>query len=273
MKLSIEQVNEYLRTLGVDAEVVTDEKDIAKDFKADELVQTTNDTIKEVVRADIEAETIDAKLPAEIGKTMGTLRSAIARAFGGTNKEYEGMEIKDIVAKAKEKYNEVNGRVQNDWEQEKASMVEEHEKLIEALKTEYDDKLAESNNKYIQRDIDAYFLTLAQSQAVKSGDITEHADTLQYKARKQYDVKWNDEKKVVEFWKDGRVAMNGNKPIDHKEFAKDIFTKNGVLATGTQHLSPKDVKEHNLSSGIIKDDQQGIRLDQSNLREQLQDAV
>lgn len=262
MKLSIEQANEYLQELGLQGvQVVADEKEAEKDFKAETLVQQTNDTIREIVRGDIEKEITETRGAAEDGKAMGLLRSAAARIFGGVPKDYEGLDVKGIVSKAKENYNANNSKQQKDWEEERDELISAHEKAIAELEEEWTGKVTSAEEKYIQRDIDSYFMTLAGKVPTKGGELSEHADTLQYKARKQYDLKWNSEKNQVEFYtKDGKLAMNGNKPVDHTEFAKETFTKLGTIATGTQHLVPKTIKDNDAQQGkVITEEKKGIQ--------------
>lgn len=276
MKISTKQAKDLLKKLGVGVtEVVEDEKDADKDFKLEDVIAEVTEAIKDTVRPDIEDEVIKAKLPAETGKLLGTLRSAAQRMFGGTNKDYENLDIKQILELGKTKYDEGAGKAKTDWEKERDQLIAAHEAALTAAVTEKDTELGSWKTKYADRDINEQLIKITEKIPRIKGDITAHADMLRYKLSQKYDLKYNEEAKTLEFYtKDGKKARVNNKDVIADEAAKQEFTDMGILVTDMRGTKPGDVKngtETNVKSGIDQIKVDHLPSNLQNLAAELQD--
>lgn len=241
-KISLESAKKLLSALQVDVEVVADEKEADKDLVIDDIVAEAKETINADAVATLDKTALEEHGKKSVGQLLDTLRSQMAKNFGGTQNEYRGadktMTIQEIVALAKTKYDERTGQQAKDWEKEREELMTEHEAAIEKQKAEYEGQVNAERNKYIERDISAATLSMLEKIPRKGGDLADDADTLLYKARQQYDIKYNEAKKEMEWFVKGTDKPAPVKPAD---FAKQWIEKSGRLATDTRHLSPKDV--------------------------------
>lgn len=254
MKISQKQASELLKRLGVDAEVVADEKEADRSLHIEAIASEITHEIKEAIRPDIESETLKSRLPAETGKLLGTLRSAAARLFGGTNKEYEDLDIKGILELGKRKYEDRTGREKTAWEQEREQLIADHELALNNAVADKDKEITNWKTRYSDRDINENLVRITEKIPRIKGDVTAHADMLRYKLSQKYDLKYNEDTRALEFYtKDGKRARLNNKDLVAEDVAKEAFTSLGLLVTDMRGTKPADVKagvETGVKAGI-----------------------
>lgn len=252
MKLSIEQANKYLSSLGSPVQIVGDD-DADKDPNIDEAVTEFNDDIKAEIKKDKE---FTASLVAAAGsQAKGAMMSAVARALGISKKELDGIDsYDDIIKKGKELYDLKNGATKAEWETERAKLIQEHEAEIadwESKVTAKDTELATANttwqNKYDDHFINNSFIEAMNKAPKKSGDIVELADTARYRLGKDYDFKFNHEKKAMEaFTKDGKPV----KDFDINTHINTFLEKQGIKATDMRDAKPANPNP-NYTPGVV----------------------
>lgn len=255
MKISIEQANKLLADLLDDVEVVADDKSADKDVKVEDIVKSVNDNVTAAIKPTIEEElrpVIEASLT---GKALGTLRSAAGRAFNIPKKDLETLEADQILAKCKEHMSTATGQAATEWETKYNTLLQEYETEKETIESNWQAKyttdITAANQKYINRDIDAACLSIVEKLPRKGGDLQEQAAMYRARMQANYELRYNEEKKALEFYKDGKPALNGAKAISPEDAAKEWATKAGIIATGTQHINPKEVKNDPEQKGEI----------------------
>lgn len=102
MNISIEQANKLLAALAADAVVVADEQSADEGTDTDALLATIHDNLSTTLRPTLEEQMKPVIESNYLGRFTGTLRSALNRAFGFTNKELERMTIEQMVNKCKQ---------------------------------------------------------------------------------------------------------------------------------------------------------------------------
>lgn len=239
-KITMQQAQELLGELNVDVVVVADEKEADKDVNITEIKEAATESLKEALTPDIEAELTEKMEVSGTGKIMGLLRQHATKTFGIPQKDIKDKDLKDILEIIKSK-SETDDK-SKDYEAEKQEMINDYEAQIEALKSEKDTEVSAERKKYVDRDISAYFVQLASKMNRKEGDLNEHAELLETKFRKQYEIEWDETKKSPIFKKDGTVAKVGTKVLDPEVEANSIFERVGLLAKDTRHIKPEDVR-------------------------------
>ena len=70
-----------------------------------------------------------------------------------------------------------------------------------------------------------------------------------------FEVRYNEEKKQLEFYKEGKpVVSDNNAPITDEDFARSWAEKAGILVNAPRHITPADVKagqQGAYASGVI----------------------
>lgn len=252
-KISLEQAKKLLKELVPGVEVVEDDKQADKDVDVSAIIDETREAIQ--ADASIDPATLEDAGKKATGQLLGTLRSQMAKTFGGSQRDYIGSDekpltIQEMVALAKTKFDERTGAQAKDWETERSALIEEHEAALLATKTEYETQVNTERNKYIERDISAATLSMLEKIPRKGGDLADDADTVLYKARQQYDIKFDETKKELQFFVKGENKPASVKPAD---FAKQFYEKTGRLATDTRHIEPAKAKQQGAPmQGIIQ---------------------
>lgn len=243
-KITIAQAQQLLKDLNADVEVVADEKDANKDVNLTEIAEAATEAVKEAVTPDIEAELTEKLETAGTGKVMGLLRQHATKTFGIPQKDIKDKDLKDILELIKSK-SEADDKTK-DFEAEKQKLIDDYEEQLETLRTEKETEVSAERKKYVDRDISAYFVNLASKTNRKDGDLNEHAELLETKFRKQYEIEWDEAKKAPVFKKDGQVVKGANnKSFDPEVEANSILERVGLLAKDTRHIVPSDVNNPN----------------------------
>lgn len=242
MKLSIEQAGKLLSELLADAVlVVNDEPSDIED--TDTLLIKAGENLTAVLRPSLEEQMKATLEPAFTGRYLGTLRSAAQRVFNIPKRELEDMSIEQLLAKCK---GSIDARYDQSEAQRQSALettVQEYEAQIEQLKASHEQQLSGERAKYAQRDITARCVSIIEKLPRKGGDLQEQADMLRYKMQASYDVRYNEATKRLEFYKEGKQAVNeSSQPVSDEDFARMWAEKAGILVNDTRHISPADVK-------------------------------
>lgn len=265
MKISIEQANKLLQGLVNDVEVVASDPD--KDVDLTAVEAELKDNLTAQIKPDIEAELKETIKTGEIGKFMGTVRSGVARTFGMKTSDLADKDLADIFKLAKENYDKTSGKDAEAWQKEREELIRGHEDELANTIKKMDEIIASEKNKYIERDIMATVLGMTEKIPRKKGDLQEHADIALYKMRKEYEVKYNEETKSLELYKDGKPAMNGSKKLLPEEYVKTVFEKSGIIETDTRNIKPSDVKKGEAANHLNLEDAPNLDHVPENIRD------
>lgn len=242
-KITIAQAQELFKELNVAAEVVADEKEADKDIDLTSITDGAKESIKDEIRPDIEAGIIEKIDKASLGKSLDLVRQQIRQVFGIPRKDLDKLNEREMIELIKSQYTPDDKS--KDFEAEKQELINDYESQIEALKTEKETEVSAEKKKYIDRDINAYFVDLASKLNRKEGDLKEHAELLETKFRKQYEIEWDETKGVPVFKQNGAPAKTGTKAFDPQVEASSILEKVGILAKDTRHINPADITNPN----------------------------
>jgi hypothetical protein len=243
-EISLTQANELLATLGVAAKVVEGDGDTAFD-----AAEATN-TIYQNIPADVKKVIQEEANSAATGKTLGSLRSIIAQKFGMTKAELEDKDLKGIADALKE--HTAKNSENKDFEARLAAIQEDADNRVAEVENEWKAKATQlesdltlANQKYADRDIDAFYRTFVTKHPRTGGDENLQASSLRYQMeRNGYTAKLTD--KGVELWKGDKLIT---KP---EEALKPIMDGLMPPATSTAHLKPSDVQKDGDIPGIQK---------------------
>lgn len=255
MKLSIEQVNKLLSALLGDAEVAEDEQQADATIETEHLLATINDGISKTIRPSIEEQLKPTLEAAFTGRHLGALRSAAQRVFNVPKRELEDMSIEQLLSKCKAAIDERTSQTGDERLSSLEATIQNYESQMDQLKADYEYRLKEAGEKFIQRDIAARCVSIIEKLPRKGGDLQEQADMLRYKMHATFEVRYNEEKKQLEFYKEGKpVVSDNNAPITDEDFARSWAEKAGILVNDTRHITPADVKagqQGAYASGVI----------------------
>lgn len=243
MNISIEQANKLLAALAADAVVVADEQSADEGTDTDALLATIHDNLSTTLRPTLEEQMKPVIESNYLGRFTGTLRSALNRAFGFTNKELERMTIEQMVNKCKQV---IDGYVSQTEAQRQTAIetaISGYEAQLQQMKDNYEAMLAAAHNKQRERDITTRCMTMLEKLPRKGGDITEQAEMLRNKMQAAYEVQYNEADKTLALYKEDKpVLADNNQPLTDENFARMWAEKAGILVNDTRHISPADVK-------------------------------
>ncbi len=242
MKISIEQASKLLSELIAGAVVVAN-NDEADTIDTDDLLISINESVSKSLKPSLEEQLKTTLEPSLTGRHLGTLRSAAQRVFNVPKRELEEMSVEQLLAKCKgaieSRYNLTEEQRQSVLE----TTVQGYETQLEQVKSGYEKMLDEERAKYMQRDIAARCVSIIEKLPRKGGDLQEQADMLRYKMQTSYEVRYNEETKRLEFYKEGKPAvLDNSQPVTDEDFARMWAEKAGILVHDTRHISPADVK-------------------------------
>lgn len=243
MKLSIEQANKLLSQLTAGVAVVENEQQADKSPDLEAVFNNISQVVSKAVRPALEEEMKAGADAAFTARYLGTLRSAAHRVFNIPRRELDELSVEQILSKCKgvheTRLNQTGAEIQTSLE----ATMRDYEQQIETLKQQHETALTQERDKYLQRDITARCLSIIERLPRKGGDLQEQADMLRYKMQKVYEVRYNEDTKQLEFYKEGKQALwDNNEPVNDEEFARTWAEKAGILVRDTRHLSPAAVQ-------------------------------
>lgn len=242
MKISLEQANKLLAELLPGVAVVENEQEPDNKADVDALVIAVNESVTKALRPSLEEQLKATLEPAFTGRHLGALRSAAQRVFNVPKRELEEMSIEQLLAKCKgaieSRYDQTEGQKQTLLE----TTIQGYEVQIEQLKSAHEQQLAEEQVKYTQRDIASRCVSIIEKLPRKGGDLQEQADMLRYKMQSSFEVRYNENTKKLELYKEGKQAVKEDStPVTDEDFARMWAEKAGILVNDTRHISPADV--------------------------------
>lgn len=243
MKLSIEQANKLLSQLTAGVAVVANDAEADKNADLEQVFNNISEVVGKTIRPALEEEMKGPLESSFTGRYLGALRSAAQRVFNIPRREMEDMSIEQVLAKCKTaldgRYTQTDAERQTVWE----TTIQEYEQQIEQVKAEYETKLGEERDKYVQRDITSRCISLLEKLPRKGGDLQEQADMMRYKMQKVFEVRYNEDTKQLEFYKEGKQAIDENdQQLNDEDFARSWAERAGILVHDTRHISPAGVK-------------------------------
>lgn len=243
MNISIEQANELLRELVGGVQVVADEAKADSEFNTDATIEKINKNAEASIKSKVESELKESVEASLTAKNMHSLRASLARNFGVNKRELEGMEIEDMIQLSKTKQSEVLNQDAKDWEQEREQLIKQHEEELNSKVQELTTQLEESNNKYIQRDINSYMEGIVSNIPRAKGDVKSHTKFAMYELKEQgIELKWDEETKSVIPHKNGEpIRDKGNKSVEIDSLIRPVLDTAGILQKDTRDVRPSDV--------------------------------
>lgn len=255
MKLSIEQANKLLSALVNDVEVVANDAEADATANLDNIATELTDKISNALRPTIIEESKADYEQNFLGRYSGALRSAAQRVFNVHKRELEDMNIEQLLAKCKEAMDASHTEATQQYETE-----------LQQIKTNYESQLSQERSKYTQQAITDRCLNMIQQLPRKGGDAEEQAEMLRYGMQKVYEVRYNEQTKRLEFYKEGQPAIGEqNEPITDETFARTWAERAGILVHDNRHLSPAEIKAgqqaHPFANGLILPDAEASPMD------------
>jgi hypothetical protein len=247
-KISIEQANELLNKLGAQVAVVADsaEADAAFDVEA---------TITEITPEVPEAQQVDEEAikAATIGRQMGTLYGLVARTFGITRAQIEGLKQDELVPKLKEIIDSRYSKTEGDLRQQLEEAINANNKLAEDKDAERETAIQELQSKFTERNIVDFFRNEFDKIPKKGGDVSKMAKLAYRDAKDEFNLVWNEEKKEVEFYDKSNPeqrVINGKNSLNANTYLTEFNKAMGNDAPDTSHVVPATVKP-GAPSGIV----------------------
>ncbi len=243
MKLSIEQANKLLSQLTAGVTVVGDEQRADKNSDLEAVFTNISQVVGKAIRPSLEEEVKASTDAAFTARYLGALRSAAHRVFNIPRRELEELSVEQLLSKCKgtieTRYTQTEAERQTGVE----ATIREYETQMEQLKASHEAQLTEERAKYMQRDITARCLSIIEKLPRKGGDLQEQADMLRYKMQKVYEVRYNEDARQLEFYKEGKPAVNDtNQPVTDEDFAHTWAERAGILVRDTRHIQPANVQ-------------------------------
>lgn len=255
MKISIEQANRLLSALHGGAVVVANEAEADTDANLELVIDNIGESIGSAMRPSLEQQLKPTLEAGFTGRYLGALRSAAQRVFNVHKRELEDMSIEQVLARCKAQLDDNYLQTSEAGRQAMEQAMQEYEKNFALLKDTYQQQLAAERTRYTQRDIATRCKTLLERMPRKGGDIAEQAEMLQYKMSAAYELRYNEEKQTLDFYKEGKPALDANnQPLTDESFAQAWATRAGILVSDMRHVKPADVKagqQGQYASGVI----------------------
>lgn len=238
MKLTIEQIQAIFRGLGIAqaVEVVSNAEEANKEFNADNLLKSFADSREAVYMAKFNEEVLPEKLKAVAGEFGGKLNGYIRKASNNQIPLVELEKLSDA-----EKINKLveilDGNKSKDTEEIRTQLtqaIESHNTEIEKIKSEYDSKLKDADQRLTDYKVSEYLMTKVLPEIpLVDGDNKIRASLLKSALTEKYHLAIN-EKDEVEL----RDKENTEKPIldpekntfiQPKQFASEFFGGLGII--------------------------------------------
>lgn len=243
MKLSIEQANKLLSQLTAGVTVVGDNQQADHSTDLEAIFNNITEVVGKAIKPELDEQEKTRLESAYTARYLGALRSAAHRVFNIPRRDMENMSLEQLLSKCKgtmdSRYNQSDAERQTTLE----TTIQDYEAQIEQLKSAHEEVLVQERDKYMQRDIASRCMSIVEKLPRKSGDLQEQADMLRYGMQKIYDVRYNEDTKQLEFYNEGKPALNdANELIRDEDFARSWAERAGILARDTRHLSPADIQ-------------------------------
>ncbi len=256
MKLSIDQANKLLSQLTAGVTVVADKQHADKNADIEAVFNNISLVVGKAIRPSLEEELKASSDAAFTARYLGALRSAAHRVFNIPRRELEELSVEQLLSKCKgaleSRYTQTDAEKQTGLE----VTMREYEQQLEQLKAQHEEALKTERAKFVQRDIAARCLGIVEKLPRKGGDLQEQAEMLSYKIQKAYEVRYNEDTRRLELYKEGKPATTeNNEPVTDEDFAREWAERAGILVKDNRHISPADVQagQHGGYTGVLPD--------------------
>lgn len=258
MKLSIKQVNKLLSQLVAGVTVVADEQQADAKADVEAVFNNISAVVGKTIRPTLEEEVKAGADAAFTARYLGAMRSAAHRVFNIPRRELDDLSVEQLLAKCKGTIESRTTQTGAERQTGLEATVRDYEAQLEQLKATYDEQLKEERVKHMQRDITARCLSIVEKLPRKGGDLQEQADMLRYKLQNVYEVRYNEDTRKLELYKEGKQALTeNNEPVTDEDFARTWAERAGILVRATRHISPADVQagQHGGYLGMLNNDE------------------
>jgi hypothetical protein len=245
MKVTLQQLTEFVKAAGVaHVEVVEDESQ--SDYNIDNALTEIDSSRTSIIRPKIEQE---IQTNAQ-GKVFGIVKGALARITGAGRGEIDKFEkIEEAIDFAVKHKSSLLEGSQSDIDAKFNALAENHQKEKDALKAEYESKISEATNKYVQRDIQNSLATqLGSAPLPDNTDRLIAANDFQKHLAEKYHVTYDEAAKMIKLYdkeNNAAPALNSSKtnPVNIMDEAKEYFTPRGLWRTDMRDVNPKEAME------------------------------
>lgn len=245
MKSTPEQLITFLKGVGVDVELVDKEEEA--DFDKDAVLSSLDDNRKKILKPLIEEELTENIKKDVSGRYGGTLRSQLARISGMKRVDLDKFDTDEEAIKAA--WGHTSGMLDSEKAEFKKQLDEvlnTHKSEVDTLKNDYEGKLSQANQKYIDRNINEYIAAqLKDAPLPKGADRNIVAADLANALRSKYHLNYDEAANAVElFMKDNpnMPAMNQakNARINISDEAKEFLSPRGLWMEDMRNVNPAD---------------------------------
>lgn len=237
MKLLLSEVQDFLKSIGADVEIVDD----GSEFDKDSLLTAVDSNRKEILKPlilDEETETIRKEVSGRYG---GTLRSQLARISGMKRVDLDKFVTDEEAIKAA--WDHSSGMLEGekaDFKRQIDEILTTHKNETDSLKSEYEGKVSAANQKYIDRDIKEFIVSqLKDAPIPKNADRSILAEDFKNYLQNKYHLNYNEATKAVE------LALKDNPNMPAMNTAKTAHIK--ILDEAKEFLSPRALWEMDMS--------------------------
>lgn len=246
MKFTTEQAVKFLKLAGLaDAEVVAEEAEST--YNQDTALKLVDTSRTAIIQPQIEASLKDSLIGAEQGKLNAVFTAALVKATGASRTELDKLQdVNEKISHAvAHKTKSLEGN-QKEVEERLNEILTKHSEETEALKTEYEGKISEATNKYVQRDIQNYLAgKLGEAPLPAETDRLIAANDFQKYLADKYHVSYDEAGKLVKLYDKANTqmpALNESKtnPVDIMQEAESYFKPRGLWHNDMRKKNPKE---------------------------------
>ena len=246
--LNLTDATELLTLLGVEGVVVA--ADANEDVDIDNIANSVqmSPATKALLQKEIEAE---IKAAAD-GKWLGALRSKIGQRFGVKTSSLSELTIEEMLDMAK-------GNVEGAFTASQKQMLEDRQKLIDDYENEkqnlislHSKELAESNAKYIRRDMMQRCVQMLNGIPQTQGDITKKADALLAYIERNYSLGYDDANGSINISDKNdatRPVLQGKSVLTDAMIADNYATEMGWKVADTRNTPPASITQPAVPQG------------------------
>ena len=242
IKLTAKQALEFIKQLGVAAELVDEEKAQA-DLDLSEAFSEVDKTRRPVIEPEISSE-LRRNLTAELaGKFGGDLRAHLRRLSNGILKTSDFKEMND--EEALKKFVDTmflqKDKSLDDIRSEQQKLLAEFEEEKKKLQEDGEKRYGDLRHKFIERDIESILEDSLAKVPRTGGDIKMQVQMAKAFLRNQYKDVYDENKKQLELrdlTNPEKIALNGNVPVKISDVVTNFAKTIGVYKTDNREVDP-----------------------------------
>lgn len=240
MKLTQKQLEQVLKALQLDAEVVENESD--SDFDMEDVLNKVDSTRGAILRPQWEQEHT-SKIESAVNGKIGNIITRQLAEITGIDKSKLTSDMKDTdkIRTAFEHYKSTLGADEQSTAKKVQELIDAHKNELTTKESEWKQQLDAANEKYVSRDMRDYVNTNILKDAPLSPTLDRNvaSQDLYSHLQSKYTMKWNEQAKKIEFFdkeNPNMPALRGNQTINPLDDAKEYFTPRGNWATDMRNV-------------------------------------